>query len=124
MVRRRKRAGIVGVDLASFEVRLYDGSISVLVQEIGFDAECTGYALVLRIGRLLFELFVIAQQVKPEGDLARHNLLIEIQAPAGAAPAAKAQVEVSRIIEFGALAAGIDDARGTAFTKENRIRSA
>ena len=98
--------------------------ISAFVQESRFDTECTGYALVLRIGRLLLIFFVVVQDVEPEGDLARHDLEIGIQALAGGAPAAKAQVEVPGVGEFGGLAAGIDNAGGTAFTKENRIRSA
>ncbi len=98
--------------------------ISALVQKSRFDSECAGYALVIRIGRLLLVFFVVVQDVEPEGDLVRHDLEIVIQALAGGSPAAKAQVEVSRISEFGTPAAGIDDAGGTAFTKENRIWSA
>ena len=98
--------------------------ISVFVQESRFDAECTGNALVVIIGWLLLKFFIVVQDVEPEGDLVRHDLEIVIQALAGAAPAAKAQVEVSRISEFRTLGAGIDDAGGTAFTKENRIRAA
>ena len=90
MVRRRKRARIVGINLARLEVRLEDGMISALVQESRFDAECTGYALVLRIGRLLLKFFVIVQDVEAEGDLVRHDLEIVIQTRASGTPAAKA----------------------------------